>query len=257
MTEPLSRQAWLTANGEFLAASVAWIRELLREQAMKAPATSGPQAATGQAAAAAAGQAGQAAELARHVDQLAGQAPPPALVTLAARLGLSRFERDVLLLCATAELDPSVRGLCAAAHGNEAMTYPTFALALTALPDPAWDALTPDGPLRTWRLIEVSQARGEALVGAPLRTDERIVNYLKGIDHLDARLRALVQPAPPADAALLADSQAAAAESVAAQLGAGQPAGPVRPVIQLAGPDRRGALVVASAAAARAAGSCT
>ena len=252
MTEPLSRQAWLTANGEFLAASVAWIRELLREQAMKAPATSGPQAATGQAAAAAAGQAGQAAELARHVDQLAGQAPPPALVTLAARLGLSRFERDVLLLCATAELDPSVRGLCAAAHGNEAMTYPTFALALTALPDPAWDALTPDGPLRTWRLIEVSQARGEALVGAPLRTDERIVNYLKGIDHLDARLRALVQPAPPADAALLADSQAAAAESVAAQLGAGQPAGPVRPVIQLAGPDRRGALVVASAAAARA-----
>ena len=260
MTEPLSRQAWLTANGEFLAASVGWIRELLREQAAKvqaasaaqaakAPDASGRDAATRQAATVA---AGSAAELARQADQLAGQAPPPELVTLAARVGLSRFERDVLLLCATAELDPSVRGLCAAAHGNEAMTYPTFALALTVLPDPAWDALTPHGPLRTWRLIEVSQARGEALVSAPLRTDERIVNYLKGIDHLDARLRALVQPAPPADTALLANSQAAAAESVAAHLAAGPPAGPARPVIQLAGPDRRGALAVASSAAAQA-----
>jgi hypothetical protein len=258
MSEPLSQQAWLTANGEFLAASVAWIRKLLREQAATvpaasavkaagAPAASGREAASGQAAA-----AGSAAELGRHADQLAGQAPPPALVTLAARLGLSRFERDVLLLCATAELDPSVRGLCAAAHGHEAMTYPTFALALTVLPGPAWNALTPGGALRTWRLIEVSQARGEALVSAPLRTDERIVNYLKGIDHLDVRLRALVQPAPPADAALLAESQAAAAESVAAQLAGGQPAGPVRPVIQLAGPDRRGALAVASNAATQA-----
>ena len=68
---------------------------------------------------------------------------PPALVALAQRTGLSRFERDVLLLCAATELDPSIRGLCADVHGNDAMAYPTFALALTVLPDPAWEALAP------------------------------------------------------------------------------------------------------------------
>jgi hypothetical protein len=224
---PPSTARWLTANGEFLAASVAWIRELLREHAPGTPA-------------------GQAAELFAQADKLGAQVPPPALVVLAARTGLRSFERNVLLLCASVELDPSIRGLCAAAHGNEAMTYPTFALALTVLPDPAWDAIAPDGPLRAGRLIEVSRPLGESLISAPLRTDERIVNYLKGLDHLDARLRALVQPGPAVDEGLLPDSQAATAASVAGYLAAGPT------VIQLAGPDRRSAMSVASVAAARA-----
>jgi hypothetical protein len=226
MSESSPRAEWLTANGEFLAASVAWVRGVLREQGQDKPA-------------------GRAVELLGQVEQLARHVPPPALVSLAERTGLSRFERDILLLCAAVELDPSIRGLCAAAYGNEAMPYPTFALALSVLPDPAWDATAPDGTLRAWRLIEVSRPWGESLISAPIRTDERIVNYLKGLDHLDARLRALVRLAPPADERLLPDSQVAAMESVARQLSAG-PA-----VIQLVGPDRRSALSVASAATAR------
>ena len=118
MTETGTRSGWLAANGEFLAASVAWIRELLSQ-----------------------GHGGdRLASLAAVEAAAARCVPPPALVSLAQRTGLSRFERDVLLLCAATELDPSIRGLCADVHGHEAMTYPTFALALTVLPDPAWEA---------------------------------------------------------------------------------------------------------------------
>src|SRR5262245_32164709 len=42
--------------------------------------------------------------------------PPPALTLLAGCLGLTRFERDVLLLCAGMELDTRIAGLCAAAQ---------------------------------------------------------------------------------------------------------------------------------------------
>src|SRR5262245_61106982 len=51
---------------------------------------------------------------------------PPALDVLAQRLGLSSFERAILLLCAGIELDASLGNLCAAAQGDASRTYPTF-----------------------------------------------------------------------------------------------------------------------------------
>ena len=83
---------------------------------------------------------------------------PPTLVRLAAVFGLSPFERDVLLLCAAAELDGSVAPLCAHAAGDPARPYPTFGLALTALAEPHWSALAPVAPLRRWRLVELVNA---------------------------------------------------------------------------------------------------
>ena len=106
-------------------------------------------------------------------------------------LGLSRFECDTLLLCVGAALDSSVRSLCAQAHGDP---YPTFALALAALPDPAWDVLSPQRPLRHWRLVEVSRAAGQPLLSSPLQADERIVDHIKGLDYLDDRLEPLLTP---------------------------------------------------------------
>ncbi|MEQ9236019.1 hypothetical protein [Coleofasciculus sp. E2-BRE-01] len=50
---------------------------------------------------------------------------PPALTQLCRALGLSRFERYVLLLCAAMELDPIIGRLCAEAQGNEQWTFPT------------------------------------------------------------------------------------------------------------------------------------
>lgn len=117
---------------------------------------------------------------------------PPALATLCESLALSPFERDVLLLCAGMELDARFAPLCAAAQGDPARPYPTFGLALAALPEAHWSALTPAAPLRRWRLVEVGT--GSALTASPLRIDERILHYLAGVQHLDERLAGLVEP---------------------------------------------------------------
>jgi hypothetical protein len=139
---------------------------------------------------------------------------PAALDALCAVFGLSHFERDLVLLCAGIELDSAVASLCAAAQGDPGRNYPTFSLALAALPDAHWSALTPDGPLRRWRLIEVGN--GPALTIAPLRIDERVLHYLAGVPQLDERLAGLIELLAPIPIADLVPSQAAVAESIAA-----------------------------------------
>lgn len=117
---------------------------------------------------------------------------PAALDTLTALFGLSPFERNVLLMCAGMELDSTFATLCASAQGDPVRPYPTFSLALVALPDAHWSALSPEAPLRHWRLIELST--GEPLTKAPLRIDERILHYLAGISHMDEQLAGIVEP---------------------------------------------------------------
>src|SRR5829696_3360063 len=134
--------------------------------------------------------------LERHAGASAAGAPPaddglpaaPALDTLALAFGLSPFERAVLLLCAGIELDAGVAAACAAAHGDQNRTHATFSLAMAALPDPHWSALSPDGPLRRWRMVEVVVQPGTPLTASPLRIDERVLHYLVGVHHLDERL---------------------------------------------------------------------
>ena len=88
--------------------------------------------------------------------------------------------------------------------------YPTFSLALAALPEAHWSALTPAGPLRRWRLIEVGA--GDTLINSQLRIDERVLHYLTGVSYLDARLQGLIESLPPpADAAALAPRAGVAA----------------------------------------------
>ena len=96
--------------------------------------------------------------------------------------GLSPFERAVLLLCAAVELDGGVA---------EAFDQLTFGTALAVLPDGHWTALSPGGPLRYWRLLEVGEG---SLTSAPLRIDERVLHHLVGVDYLDDRLDGLVGP---------------------------------------------------------------
>ena len=115
----------------------------------------------------------------------------PAALTLANRLGLSPFERQLLLLCAGVELDTSLPELCARASGR---AYPTFALAMSLFDNPAWDVLSPERPLRYWRVLEINQPGGQALVTSQLKLDERILNALKGLHYLDDRLGPLLLP---------------------------------------------------------------
>jgi hypothetical protein len=129
--------------------------------------------------------------------QAAAEALPTqsALDSLCEAFALSGFERDVLLLCAGMELDATFAPLCAAAHGDVRRAYPTFSLALAALPEAHWNAITPAAALRRWRLLEVRQ-NGETLAQSALRIDERVLHYLTGISYLDERLRGLVEPMP-------------------------------------------------------------
>jgi hypothetical protein len=116
-----------------------------------------------------------------------------ALGHIARAFGLSRFETDVLLLCAGMELESRFATLLGSAQGDSRLAYPTFAVAMSALPDAHWSAVNSEGPLRYWRLIEVSA--GSLLRGA-LRIDERILQFLAGIGCFDERLEAHIHAAP-------------------------------------------------------------
>ncbi len=118
--------------------------------------------------------------------------PPPALEALCKLFGLSAFERAVLLMCAGMELDSKFAAMYAKTNGDPRRDYPTFSLALAALPDAHWNALTPEAPLRRWRLIELQL--GSDLTQSRLRIDERVLHFLTGTPHLDERLIGLVEP---------------------------------------------------------------
>jgi hypothetical protein len=171
----------------------------------------------------------------------------PALVVLAQRLGLSDFERDLLLLCAAMELDTRIALLCARAQHDASKPYPTFALAMALFDQPAWDAMSPERPLRYWRLIEISQLSAQPLVGSALRADERIVSYLKGANYLDDRVAPLLNPLPDQPVGLPA-SQGAAADTILRRLHAA-PASAV-PIVQLLGADAPSKQLVAAHVAA-------
>ena len=175
--------------------------------------------------------------------------PQPALVILSQRFGLSKFEQEVLLLCAAMELDTGIAALCAKAQGDQYRPYPTFALALVLFDEPAWDVLSPERPLRYWHLLEINQSGSQPLTVSPLRADERIVNYIKGLNHLDDRLAPFLNPLDSFGGGVeLPPSQQAYADAIASQL---KTAGSKRlPVIQLLGPDAASKQMVAWHAAA-------
>jgi hypothetical protein len=172
-------------------------------------------------------------------------AEPATLRALVDCFGLSRFERGVLLLAAAVELDPTTGSRCATACGAPDRAYPTFGLALAALPEPHWSALTPVAPLRRWRLVEpVDETR---LTGSPLRIDERVLHFLAGSPYLDARLHGMLRPAP--QPAVLPPSYQRTADRVAAGLAGTDADTPLR--VELVGGERRIRADIAAAAAAR------
>ena len=164
----------------------------------------------------------------------------PAIDSLTRLLGLSTFERHVLLFAAAVELDGDVAALVSALQ-NGADPRPTFGLALAALPQPHWDALAPLGPLRRWSLIELTP--GPTLASRPLRIDERILHFLTGIDALDERLDGVVHAGRSVP---LAASQLRIAEELAATVVTTHaPA-----VVKIDGEDRDARFGVAQAVAA-------
>ena len=173
---------------------------------------------------------------------------PSVLEQLCTTFGLSPFERDLLLLCVGMELDPSLVSLCAEAQGNAQLAYPTFSLALAALPSPHLNAFKPLSPLRHWQLIEVGM--GMALTQSPLRIDECILYYLAGEEYEDPRLNRLIKPLPPeTDRLPLPPSHQALAKELATTWN-GSTHSPTLPLIQLCGTEIASKQAIAATACA-------
>ncbi|SEB38832.1 ATP-binding protein [Terriglobus roseus] len=113
------------------------------------------------------------------------------------QFGLSDFERDLLLLCTGAALETRFLQACAIANGDDRASWPTFAMAMTQIDGAHWSALSRLHPLRYWRLVE--EGPSQSLLQAPLKLDERILQYLLGVPSLDAVLEWLVRPLAAAE----------------------------------------------------------
>jgi MoxR-like ATPase len=164
------------------------------------------------------------AACAQPLPERAGPGFQPALLRCTQVFGLSLFERELLLLAAGVELDASLRQALAALQGGVARL--NFGIGLSLLPQAHWDAVSPDGALRYWRLLEIEP--GLPVTEAPLRIDERMLHFVAGIGANEPRLRGLARYVEGRDGA----AEAALSPLVA------------RVAAALRAPDERGPLVV-------------
>jgi AAA+ superfamily predicted ATPase len=235
-------QDWLGANQRHLSLEIAMLRTELTRHAARADGHREPE-----------GGRSEFEALREERRTIQERMPrPPALDDLCARFSLTPFERQLLLLAAAVELDSAFGALCAHAHGDTQRAYPTFGLALAALPDPHWSALLPNAALRYWHLIDFASPGGSPsapLTSRPLRVDERVLHYLTGLSDLDERLASIVFPAG-LDHGLVPTHRDIAAGMVAAWRRHGDRPRP--PVMALYGPDPASARAIAAFAC----GSC-
>lgn len=128
-------------------------------------------------------------------DAAAESAPEASAIDrLSAAFNLSPFERELLLLVGGVEMDSSLAERCAQLTGRSGVSAQrglvTFSLAMSTLREPHWSALSGSAPLRRYRLLTLEPDRG--LTSAGLHIDERVLNYLAGVNVLDARLDELL-----------------------------------------------------------------
>jgi AAA+ superfamily predicted ATPase len=144
------------------------------------------------------------AALQRDAATLAPDFPPPAVEVLAHLFALGPFERDVLLLCLAPELDPTFERLFAYVQDDVNRKYvtPRLAATLLAVDDSARHtaagSFLPEAPLRRFRLVllEPGVVPAAPLAARPMRLDDRIADYLRGVNRLDEGVAQLLHPLP-------------------------------------------------------------
>jgi ATPase family associated with various cellular activities (AAA) len=210
----MTSNAWQIANQQYLAAHLARVHQALAVRS----AVSDNFAAK--------------PELDTAIQAAADRLPAPAsLDILCSALGLSHFERDLLLFCTGMELE-----------ADWAVRDATLGGALAIFPEAHWSALLPTSPLRYWRLIEVLP--GDHLTRCTIRIDEPILHYLGGMVYWDDRLQGLIDPVP------LPDSLPPSQQALVAQIGqAWQQDGSV--ALQLCGEPGGDKAAIAAAACAQ------
>jgi AAA+ superfamily predicted ATPase/type IV secretory pathway TrbD component len=223
---------WPLMNQRYLQAELLRVQRLVEAQ-FPPPETSPPPPSRGQGPVEGAlTEAEQAAHLAALWDPLSDQ-PPPALESLCAQLGLSRFERDLVLLCAGVQLSRSFYALCARACSSP--VAPTFELALAVLPGASFGAVLSSGALRRGRLLTLLD--GPTLAQSPLQLEERVLQHLLGVSVLTPQLARRLRPLVPPDA-LLPSQQPVGQALVRGLLSELEPGeGAPRELLWLTGPD--------------------
>ena len=141
-----------------------------------------------------------AAELDERERLARGDGTPPALRGIAELAGLSAFESDLLLLAAAPALDGAFARAYAELHDDPRRDHATLHLALALYTEDVadrllgGDALMPSRRLRAMRLIDVGDDEREPLLTRRLAVDERVADYLRGVNRLDARLAPFLAP---------------------------------------------------------------
>jgi len=238
---------WHETNDAYLSSAVLWLRLKLE---LMSRSDEGPEERAHLEE-----EAGQAYEAMNEAERCQKQL---AMVNLVTTLKLTCFEKEILLLCAAMEMDTRLPYLCALAQSDARCPYPTFALAMALFEDPAWEVLSPERPLRFWHLIEVNRQGLQPLIASPLRIDERALNYLKGLNHMDERLSPFLTYAGSLDPwssesiSDLLETQQQAAQKIVRHIRQATSSSPFSPlpVIQLLGADQSSKHLVALHASA-------
>jgi hypothetical protein len=179
---------------------------------------------------------------------------PPAIEVLSRKFGLQSCERDLLLLCWALDEDPAFPWLCAYVQDDVHARFVTLQLALSlwCADDEEADrwrrALLPGAPLRRFHLIAVDDGQPALMFSQrPLRIEDRVASYLRGINALDENVAFSLHPVPAVPIAgaqlKLVDDLVRWAESV--------PPGQAWPPFFLTGPPNASKEVVAREFCAR------
>ena len=138
----------------------------------------------------------QARELTDLIEQLRREFvadDSSSLAMIARMFGLGEFERDVLLLAVAPEFDPLLDRLYAYAEDDLSRKYATAHLA-HALFQPAFPGLHAEVPLLRFRLVSIGSDVGAAPGARPLRAEDRVIDFIRGVNRLDERVAALLAP---------------------------------------------------------------
>jgi AAA+ superfamily predicted ATPase len=178
----------------------------------------------------------------KELKKIAGKmTAPPAIEKLVQQLGLSTFEKDLLLWCAALELNTDFAALTSAIQQNLTLVLPTFSTALAVLPNAHWSAISPQNPLRYWQLIEVNST--PLITKSSLKISEHILHYLAGVRQLHLKLREVVEPVAANN--YLAPSQMQLADIIL-RVYSGKKENELPSIIQLSGTNNRDKTAIAA-----------
>jgi hypothetical protein len=173
--------------------------------------------------------AGQLAALREQMSHM------PAIDSLARAFALDPFERDLVLRCFAAEVDPRFR------IDPRPLTVGS---AMETLPGAHWSALDVSAPLRSWGIVELEG--GTPLGEAQLRLAHDVVRLLLGFDpREEPNAPFAVLPDPPGLAAAQAEAAVALANAIVVTAEVTGQA----PVVELHGSGAEDRLALASACA--------